>query len=529
MEIRRPILTQASRYLFTSPSYSGGKKTPSTIVRNLTASSTVSAIRPRIQIGNTSSHIAYNQPSYFGVIEENFTTLSSDFAPSGNGVIQGLLYVPDLASGDPCQNAVDTIIPANVTRQANLPPTNYNLIAIAPWISAGCAISFLDEARSDPLRAFIFYLPNGDYSSPPSADDDIWQLDEDGSWKNNHHYPIYAIPGGKGAELMTQLSLYSGKLGEVPFGENISTIYDVDSQDYVRLWTKLNVSTNSSFPGLWICIIAIVSVLISVIGGTSLLMHYVQRRRRVSLRRRVISGETDLEALGIKRLTVPVEHIETFPLFTYSYDAPVPSFETPPQSPDPIQRLLSQSAPSSLSTRINTRTDYQPTCLICLDHFESRATIIRELPCGHIFHPECIDEFLSEISSLCPICRTSMLPRGYCPKITNSMARREMATQKLRPRTAKPPKANQPRQRRVSRSSLVKTAYSHPSSPTGELSPVEVPQRVRLTTGKPGEPDVEVSRQRMQELAVPVDETSSDDGKPPCKSQFALVVAPAGY
>ncbi|KAK7984183.1 hypothetical protein PG990_012901 [Apiospora arundinis] len=502
---------KANRYLFTSPSYSGGNKPASTIVRNLTASA------------------APKQPSYSEVLKENFTTLSSNFAPSGNGVIQGLLYVPDLLSGDPCQNVVDTIVPANVTRQANLPPTNYNLIAIAPWISADCAISFLDQARSDPLRAFIFYLPNGDYSPPPPADDDIWQLDGDGSWKNNHHYPIYAIPGGKGDEFITQLSLYSGKLGEIPFGENISAIYNVDAQDYVRVWTKLNVSANNSFPGLWICIIAIVSVLVSVIGGTSLLMHYVQRRRRVSLRRRVMSGETDLEALGIKRLQVPVEHIETFPLFTYSYDAPFPPPESPPQSPDPIQRVFSQSSPSSVLTKINTRTDYQPTCLICLDHFESRVTIIRELPCGHIFHPECIDEFLGEISSLCPLCRTSMLPRGYCPKITNSMARREMATQKLRPRTPKTPKANPPRQKRFSRSSLIKTAYSHVSSPTGELNPVEVPERVKLTTGKAGEPDLEASRQRMQELAVPIDETSSDDGKPPCKLPLVHVVALTGY
>ncbi|KAK8075167.1 ring finger domain protein [Apiospora hydei] len=487
-EIRNDVL------LFSSPSYSEGKANPSTIVRNLTASAA---------------------PSYFEVLGQNFTTLSSNFAPTGNGIIQGLLYVPDLAPGDPCQNVVDTILPANVTRQTNLPPTNYNLIAIAPWINADCAMSFLDEARSDPLRAFIFYQPDGDYAPPPSADDDIWQLDGDGSWKNSHHYPIYAISGGKGAELMTQLSLYSGKLDQVPFGDNISAIYNPDPRDYVRVWTRLNVSANNTFPGLWICIIAIVSVLVFVIGGTSLLMHYVQRRRRESLRRRVMAGETDLEALGIKRLHVPAEYIETFPLFTYSYDAPIPPPGTPPRTPDGIQQAFTHASPSSISAKINTRTDYQPTCLICLDHFESNSTIIRELPCGHIFHPECIDEFLGEISSLCPICRTSMLPRGYCPKITNSMARREMATQRLRPRTAKSPKAKSFRERRVSRSSLIKTAYSHPSSPTGELSPIEVPERVKLATGRPGEPGLDVSRQRMQELAIPIDETSSDDGKPP--------------
>ncbi|KAK7914341.1 RING finger domain-containing protein [Apiospora marii] len=482
-----------NRYLFSSPTYAGGKTNPSTIVKNLTSSSA---------------------PSYFDVLRDNLTTLSSNFVP-GSGVIQGLLYVPDLAPGDPCQNVVDTIVPANVTRQAALPPTNYNLIAIAPWINADCAMSYLDEARTDPLRAFIFYQPNGDYSPPPSADDDLWQLDEDGSWKNSHHFPIYAISGGKGAEMMTQLSLYSGKIGQVPFGDDIAAIYNPDEQDYARIWTRLHVSPDTTFPGLWICIIAIVSVLVLVIGGTSLLMHYMQYRRRVSLRRRVMSGETDLEALGIKRLHVPAEHIESFPLFTYSYDAPAPPLEMPPQSPNSNHRSFSQSAPSSLAIKINTRTDYQPTCLICLDHFVSRSTIIRELPCGHIFHPDCIDEFLGEISSLCPLCRTSMLPRGYCPKITNSMARREIATQKLRPRTAKAPRAKSARERRFSRTSIIKKVYSHPSSPVDEISPIEVPERVVVATGDSGELGLDVSRRRMQELAVPIDETSSDDGKPP--------------
>lgn len=43
-----------------------------------------------------------------------------------------------------------------------------------------------------------------------------------------------------------------------------------------------------------------------------------------------------------------------------------------------------------------------------------------------------IDEFLGEVSSLCPICKASMLPRGYCPEITNETVRRERAIRRLR-------------------------------------------------------------------------------------------------
>ncbi|KAK8122006.1 hypothetical protein PG984_010676 [Apiospora sp. TS-2023a] len=90
-----------------------------------------------------------------------------------------------------------------------------------------------------------------------------------------------------------------------------------------------------------------------------------------------------------------------------------------------------------------------------------------------------------------------------------------MATQKLRPRTAKAPRAKSVRERRFSRTSIIKKAYSHPSSPTAELSPIEVPGRVVVATGHSGELGLDASRQRMQQLAIPIDETSSDDGKPP--------------
>jgi hypothetical protein len=77
----------------------------------------------------------------------------------------------------------------------------------------------------------------------------------------------------------------------------------------------------------------------------------------------------------------------------------------------------------------------QPTCAICLDDYTSGETVVRELPCRHIFHPECIDSFLRENSSLCPLCKTTTLPKGYCPAlITNAMVRRERMVRRIRER-----------------------------------------------------------------------------------------------
>lgn len=371
-----------------------------------------------------------------------------------NGIIQGLLYVPDIAKQDPCIETIASYLPTNVVHQRNLPPSNYNLIAFAPWVNVECTKALLDSARTDPLRAFIFYQPSNSTAEPPSADSDAWDLGDQGAWKSNSHFPVFAISGLYGEELMEQLGLYSGNVSEVPYGSNISSVFDADPDDYVRIWTQITVSEKSTLPEIWVFFLIVIGVLVTVIVATSLLMHFIQSRRRVSLRQRVQRGEVNLEGMGIKRLTVPAADIEKFPLFTYHYEAEpesTPASPLPPTAPGRAATITSRGRPDSIATPSSPlpisekglhspfasstiATGYQPLCAICLEHYQNRVTIIRELPCGHIFHPDCIDEFLSECSSLCPLCKACMLPRGYCPKITNAMVRRERAIRRLRDR-----------------------------------------------------------------------------------------------
>lgn len=57
----------------------------------------------------------------------------------------------------------------------------------------------------------------------------------------------------------------------------------------------------------------------------------------------------------------------------------------------------------------------QTTCAICLDDFTPNSSIVRELPCGHIYHPECIDISLTRSSSLCPLCKKSVWAPEFYP------------------------------------------------------------------------------------------------------------------
>lgn len=395
-------------------------------------------------------------------LQLNLTTLSTANAQTLDGHIRGLLYVPDVTNVPSCNVQQYDYIPTNVTRRPQLPPTNYNLIALAPWFSQDCTLAYLSAARFDPIRAFIFYKTNSSTDKPPDVDSDVWDLNDDGAWRDSN-FPIFAVPTVQGENMMSKLSLYSGSVTQVPNATEIMQRFGPNANDYIRIWTELTLKSSSSLTKLWVYFLIVIGALLFIVAVVSVAMHFIQRRRRASLRRRVQLGEVDLEAMGIKRLTVPVAHVQRFALFTYTSDPEITTMPATPNSEtfssmarstrssrrrpqlehrSPSSDIITtcttltvRSKRSALSGNSDTMaTNYQPQCHICLDSYEDRLTIIRELPCHHIFHPVCIDEFLTRNSSLCPVCKQCMLPRGYSPKITNSMVRRERALRRLQER-----------------------------------------------------------------------------------------------
>jgi hypothetical protein len=155
-------------------------------------------------------------------------------------------------------------------------------------------------------------------------------------------------------------------------------------------------------------------------------MHLFQAMQRRSLQQRVANGEVDLEALGIKRLNVPQSLLDKMPIYVFTT-------KSEPSTPAAASSPIRQAPPPTKATREVQFS--QPTCPICLDDFVHNETRVRELPCSHIFHPECIDIFLRDNSSLCPMCKKSTLPPGYCPtRVTNLMVRRERLARRMRER-----------------------------------------------------------------------------------------------
>lgn len=241
---------------------------------------------------------------------------------------------------------------------------------------------------------------------------------------------------------MQQLSQYSGNVTTVPNGHELANEYQ--PSDYIRLAAEVNLARTANLPSLWVFLLIVLAILIFIIGSTSFAMHWIQRRRRERLRRRVATGEVDLEALGIKRLTVPQEVLEKMPAYVYNLGGNEKQDEAGVMESTGASVYPPSISPTSEDAyTISTSTTHahkgqlysQPTCAICLDDYTPGETMVRELPCRHIFHPECIDSFLRENSSLCPLCKKTTLPKGYCPAlITNAMVRRERMVRRIRER-----------------------------------------------------------------------------------------------
>jgi hypothetical protein len=177
------------------------------------------------QLPQNSISFEYNLPS-------TIRTLSSNNASPGND-LTGLMYLPLLNADDSCNAAIPQYTPANVTTQNNLPNTGqFAFLAVAPWLSTTCTLQFLNAASDDALRAFIFYKPDSG-SDTPAAADPGWDLGDNGAWKSNAKFPVYAIDGDSGATIMKELALYSGNLTTVPNGNML--VSQFPPSFYVRL------------------------------------------------------------------------------------------------------------------------------------------------------------------------------------------------------------------------------------------------------------------------------------------------------
>ncbi|ORZ00404.1 hypothetical protein BCR43DRAFT_485156 [Syncephalastrum racemosum] len=166
------------------------------------------------------------------------------------------------------------------------------------------------------------------------------------------------------------------------------TLFDQPRIQAVRV---LMLPGNSRGPNPWELTLIIVVVLLATGFITSIFMHWHLVRKNRRLREQVEQGlippPPDMLPMG-KQMLTPAQ-LEMFPLRTVSKKSSV--------APVASKR-------NSIITSDGQILD-EDCCVICLEKVDE-GDVVRELPCKHDYHQNCIDPWLTTKCAECPLCKT---------------------------------------------------------------------------------------------------------------------------
>ena len=296
-------------------------------------------------------------------------------------------------------------------------------------MSIDCTQQYLNAVRREGTQALLFYRPGDSDNKPKAGNDIIWSLNDNFLWKEQSRFPVFAVSSLAGQRIVDELSKYSGRVEEAPNGALISEKYQTTQDDYLRIWTEIRLSFDSDKTPVWVFVLVVLGIIGGVILLTSLAMHSIQALRRRALRNRVREGKVDLEAWMIARVAVPRWEVDSWP--TRVFDSP-DGLNPAPSPSSPGSSLFS---PATALSRAEEKARYpiegQHLCVPCGELFVRGQTKVTEFPCGHLFEENCVELYTCR-TSLCPLCKTCLLPKGWSPRITNMMVRRERAIRPVR-------------------------------------------------------------------------------------------------
>ena len=73
----------------------------------------------------------------------------------------------------------------------------------------------------------------------------------------------------------------------------------------------------------------------------------------------------------------------------------------------PLGEAATRALPQKTFAQARRESSVKETCAICVEEFQED-DVTRVLPCNHFFHPTCIDPWLTDHSSMCPLCKQSV-------------------------------------------------------------------------------------------------------------------------
>lgn len=152
----------------------------------------------------------------------------------------------------------------------------------------------------------------------------------------------------------------------------------------------------------------VLCVMVMIIIAVFCIYHWVwqDRRLRQTLERAQLSRRRTTAGLGrdaVENMTTIIfdsrMHSKTIPtLRIMKSTTKLAKLQRCFSTPSVPRRSLNPDEENTGQLEESTR----PACSICTEDFENGARL-RRVPCGHLFHPECIDPWLTRRSRTCPL------------------------------------------------------------------------------------------------------------------------------
>lgn len=349
---------------------------------------------------------------------------------SGDLPLVQMLYVPTLNDKPQCNPEWYT--PTNYTEAAMQGPVPYvESAALIPFGSDECNQAYFESITSTSANTVLVAAsgPN----DPAYSVSNISQLLPPGIGIS-----IYGVEYST-AQMMSQWVEHTAEQPRSVYYHNGEAGEPTVTRVGLRF---MPLQSGSSMPKLWVWVLAIVGSILVAILTLSCILNFVQYKRRRDLRNRLRNGEVDLEQLGFIGVSAPSDVIARLPEKVYHSGDSHYETVTGKEKGWTDKDLSSSKRRKAKWLHIHSKKEHydeskpehslegysQSSCPICLDDYEENDTVVLELPCRHIFHPDCIRPFLESRSCLCPLCKQSILPKGYLPpgvRITNVTVRRE--------------------------------------------------------------------------------------------------------
>uniref|UniRef100_A0A1D1Z3W3 Zinc/RING finger protein 3 n=1 Tax=Anthurium amnicola TaxID=1678845 RepID=A0A1D1Z3W3_9ARAE len=237
-------------------------------------------------------------------------------------------------------------------------PKSFQRIALIKQ-SDGCTIydQINNVQQEDGAIGAIIIYANGTPTTSSSSKPDV-------------KIPVFSIENGKGIELMNKLN-----------------------EDLTKMVRVAMLPSSGSFNGGWQIAIIVIGAILAASFLVSVLVHcrlYQLRRRERNLM--IAQHEASVNS-KLQVFTLEKSVLKSFPTKVYS-------------------KQRDRFSVASNSSKSGTISE---VCSICLEELVDGETL-RELPCSHLYHTECVDKWLTTKSSQCPLCKQDATPPEIAEK-----------------------------------------------------------------------------------------------------------------